>query len=217
MRKDIVIALVASGLIHAGAFLWDVLFPGLPPIITPAVAAPVLPVVPMPPPVPPDDPEPVPVADAPTEKVTVPAPTQVDHPQVLPDKGFVQPVQPPPPEGVKIDGGLLTVPENRGGSWKNITVFDPKQLDQQPVPKVRAQPIYPHEMRQTGRSGEVLVEFIVDTSGVVQNAFAVHASDRGFEAAAVDAVRKWKFRPGYKSGRPVNTRMQVPIVFSLAE
>jgi RNA polymerase sigma factor (sigma-70 family) len=36
------------------------------------------------------------------------------------------------------------------------------------------------------------------------------------EAAAVDAVRQWQFDAGRKGGRSVNTRMTVPIVFSLA-
>jgi protein TonB len=33
----------------------------------------------------------------------------------------------------------------------------------------------------------------------------------------VQAVSKWKFRPGKKGGRNVNTKMQVPIVFSITE
>lgn len=36
-----------------------------------------------------------------------------------------------------------------------------------------------------------------------------------FEAAAVEAVSKWKFKPGRKSGWDVATRLQVPIVFSV--
>ena len=38
-----------------------------------------------------------------------------------------------------------------------------------------------------------------------------------FEAAAVQAVSKWKFKPGRKGGRDVPTHMQVPIVFTLNE
>jgi RNA polymerase sigma factor (sigma-70 family) len=34
-------------------------------------------------------------------------------------------------------------------------------------------------------------------------------------AAAVEAVGNWKFEPGHKGGREVNTHMQAPIVFSL--
>ena len=38
-----------------------------------------------------------------------------------------------------------------------------------------------------------------------------------FEAAAVEAVSGWKFRPGRKGGREVVTHLQVPIVFSLGD
>ena len=34
---------------------------------------------------------------------------------------------------------------------------------------------------------------------------------------AVQAVSKWKFRPGRKNGHAVFTHMQVPIVFTLNE
>ncbi len=36
-------------------------------------------------------------------------------------------------------------------------------------------------------------------------------------AAAVEAVNKWKFNPGQKGGREVNTHMQIPIVFTLSD
>jgi protein TonB len=70
-------------------------------------------------------------------------------------------------------------------------------------------------MRQAGIEGEVTVDFIVTTEGNVAKAFAVRSSRHEFEAAAVAAVSKWKFAPGTKAGRPVNTHMQVPIAFAL--
>ena len=51
----------------------------------------------------------------------------------------------------------------------------------------------------------------------VANAEAVRSSRAEFEASAMAAVSKWKFRPGRKSGRAVTTHLQVPIVFSLNE
>ena len=72
-------------------------------------------------------------------------------------------------------------------------------------------------MRRAGVSGEVTVAFIVGSSGDVVEAYAVKSTQREFEQPAVQAVLKWKFRPGRKGGRAVNTRMSVPIVFNLNE
>jgi protein TonB len=90
-------------------------------------------------------------------------------------------------------------------------------LDRTPIARFQARPQYPFEMKRVGISGEVLVEFIVEANGLVRDAKAVRSSQREFEAAAVQAVNKWTFRPGQKSGCNVATRMQVPIIFSLNE
>ncbi len=44
----------------------------------------------------------------------------------------------------------------------------------------------------------------------------VDVATRLLADAAVEAVSKWRFESGNKGGRPVNTRMQVPIVFKMA-
>ncbi len=88
-------------------------------------------------------------------------------------------------------------------------------LDQQPVPTKQPHPVYPHDMKNHGYGGEVVVEFILDTSGVVQAAFARSSTRPEFEKSAVQAVSKWRFRPGRKNGVAVNTRMQIPIIFEL--
>ena len=60
-----------------------------------------------------------------------------------------------------------------------------------------------------------MVDFIVDTSKKMRNAATVRSSQRGFEDSACAAVAKWRFKPGWKNGHAVFTRMQVPIVFVL--
>lgn len=94
-------------------------------------------------------------------------------------------------------------------------VYEISRLDQLPRPKFQARPQYPAEMRSVGVGGEVVVDFIVDANGDVQKARAVRSSQREFEAAAVEAVGKWKFAAGRKGGLDVATHMQVPIVFTL--
>jgi TonB family protein len=107
-------------------------------------------------------------------------------------------------------------PGNFGSLVKfEIPTFEFVKLDQKPVVKFRVPPQYPSTLRRAEIEGEVLVDFVVTNEGKVVKAFAVQSSHRDFEAAALAAVSKWKFQPGTKGGRPVNTHMQVPIGFSL--
>jgi len=215
MRRDLIFGLIFSLCVHGGvAWLGEALKPGIKPP-PPKEEIPTLELMKMPPP---DDPpeEKVEQDDQPVTPLDFAPPMQTDVPQIITETSFVQQIQPPPPEGLKPATGVISIPTNRAvGLGKGIEVFDISKLDQIPQAKFRAKPIYPFDMRRAGISGEVVVEFICDTNGDVLNAFAVRSTQREFEAAAVQAVSKWKFRPGRKGGRAVNTRMQQPISFTL--
>jgi protein TonB len=161
----------------------------------------------------PDEPEQVEDQQLPVPQEITP-PMQSDVPQVVTPESFVQQIEPPPPDLSALSKNIVKIPETRN-PLQGIEVFDISKLDQVPSARFQARPQYPFEMRRAGISGEVLVDFIVDTNGDVRNAFAVHSSQREFEAAAVQAVSKWKFRAGRKNGHAVFTHMQVPIVFTL--
>lgn len=155
--------------------------------------------------------------DEPIENQLAP-PSLVDLPTVVPVNAFVQQIQPPPPPGLTPSKGAVTIPVTRPGAnlGKGMKdLFDISNLDQAPTPKFQGPPNYPFEMRRAGVSGEVTVAFIVSSNGDVVEAYAIKSTQREFEAPAVQAVMKWKFRPGRKGGRAVNTKMAVPIVFNL--
>lgn len=57
-------------------------------------------------------------------------------------------------------------------------------------------PKYPSEALRAGQSGEVLVEFTVETDGSVSSARVVRGSPpRVFDREAVAAVKRWRFQP----------------------
>ncbi len=87
----------------------------------------------------------------------------------------------------------------------------------QPRVTDQERPIYPFAMRANGMKGEVIVDFIVDLEGRVRNAYVVRSLNPSFDDPAIEAVRRWKFEPGRIGERPVNTHMQVPIIFTLDE
>ncbi len=91
------------------------------------------------------------------------------------------------------------------------------ELDRTPRTRFQGAPIYPPEARRDGRSGVVVVEFVVDETGAVTAPRVAHSTDRGFEDAALRAVARWRFEPGRRHGAVVRFRMAVPIHFSLNE
>lgn len=67
---------------------------------------------------------------------------------------------------------------------------------------------------QKRRPGRVKVIFIVDKNGRVINPVVKSSSDPVFEKFAIATVKKWKFEPGKRNGKPVKFRMLAPVVFS---
>lgn len=114
------------------------------------------------------------------------------------------------------------VPENIGVHSGDIAgrignIVGKEFLDNSPRTRFQSTPPYPYDAKRDGRSGEVVVEFVVDESGRVSDAHVVSSSDRVFEDSALRAVSKWLFEPGRKNGQIVRFRMAVPIVFKLNE
>ena len=68
-------------------------------------------------------------------------------------------------------------------------------------------PDYPSAALRDGQSGQVLVEFTVNTDGSVSNPRVVRAEPaRVFDRAALAAVRRWRFQP---VSDPVTTRRNI--------
>lgn len=76
-------------------------------------------------------------------------------------------------------------------------------------------PAYPSELRRAGITGDVRISYVVGADGLVYDAKVVSFSHEAFAAPALEAVRQWKFDPGAKGGRLVNTRLSQQIVFAL--
>ncbi|HRE08665.1 MAG TPA: TonB family protein [Opitutaceae bacterium] len=222
MNRDLIIGLLLSGILHGGFLFGEQLFPkakssGKKVSTEDATVE----LMQMPPPEP-EEVEPTETEEPQNEEVADLAPPMAaDVPATVTVESFVQKLQPPPPPGLNRPTGVISIPTGRpntGGIGKGMKdLFDLANLDQVPSPRFQAKPVYPFEMRRAGITGDVLVGFIVDSNGDVREAYAIKSTQREFEAAAIQAVSKWKFRPGKKGGRAVNTRMQVPIVFSITE
>jgi len=92
-------------------------------------------------------------------------------------------------------------------------IFALADLDQPPRALVQPAPEYPAALRKQKLDGTVYVLFMVDRTGRVENPIVQKSTDPGFESAALQAVKRWKFEPGKRNGEPVVFRMRVPITF----
>ncbi len=86
----------------------------------------------------------------------------------------------------------------------------------EPVLLNRVQPAYPEEARKNRIQGSVILSTIVDDKGNVEKVEPVESPDPLLTDAAIEAVRKWTYRPATKNGKPVKVRMTVTVAFKLA-
>jgi protein TonB len=61
----------------------------------------------------------------------------------------------------------------------------------------------------------VLLEAEVDTDGKARNFRIVHSLDPGLDRNAIEAVSKWRFKPGTRDGNPVAVLAQFEVNFRL--
>lgn len=166
-----------------------------------------------------EDPEPLLTDEPPPPDPGVYAPTLMDVPNriALPND-FVQKIDfsslipPPDLNGAKI----FVIPEHigHGKLAESIgSIFNLADLDRVPEAVVQPSPVFPPALKREVDTARVRVEFIVDREGRVLEPVVMESTNSGFNEAALSGVSRWRFRPGMKGGRKVNTRMSVPINF----
>ncbi len=80
---------------------------------------------------------------------------------------------------------------------------------------LQAQLHFPDRERQAGTAGTVVVRFVVETTGFVCGAEVARSVSPGLDRAAVEAVTRARFTPGWQHNRRVPVRMTMPVRFVL--
>ncbi len=94
--------------------------------------------------------------------------------------------------------------------------FTPEQVDQRPRVIRPVTPVYPHQATINGIEGRVVLRFIVDENGEVQNPEVARAEPKGvFEEAALAAIVKYKFIPAKIGKKNVRCIAVMPIGFKI--
>ncbi len=84
-----------------------------------------------------------------------------------------------------------------------------------PVPVRTTAPVFPAAMRHDGVSGFVLVNCLIDARGNVSDLKVEKATADAFVQPALDALKKWKFKPAQRGGDNVPIRVSIPFRFTI--
>ncbi len=74
---------------------------------------------------------------------------------------------------------------------------------------------YPDMARKAGIEGRVIVQFIVNENGEVENPRVIRGIGGGCDEEALRAVRAAKFKAGRQRGKPVRVQYSLPVIFKL--
>ena len=85
------------------------------------------------------------------------------------------------------------------------------------APKVifQVEPEYSEDARKAKFQGTVVIALVVDEKGNPRDIRVVRPLGMGLDQKAIDAVEKWRFRPGQKDGKAVPTQATIEVSFRL--
>lgn len=76
--------------------------------------------------------------------------------------------------------------------------------------------IYPEIARRAGIQGKVYVKAFITEDGNVEKAIIIKGIGGGCDQAAINAIKKVKFKPGMENGIPVKVQVSIPVIFRLS-
>ncbi|MBZ5604280.1 MAG: energy transducer TonB [Acidobacteriia bacterium] len=79
----------------------------------------------------------------------------------------------------------------------------------------KVEPEYSEEARKAKWQGTVVLQLVVDEHGLPQQMKVTRSLGLGLDQKAIEAVGKWRFKPGMKDGKPVPVIATIEVNFRL--
>ena len=79
----------------------------------------------------------------------------------------------------------------------------------------KIEPEYSEEARKAKFQGTVVLSVVVDDKGIPRDLRVVRSLGLGLDEKAVEAVQRWRFRPGMLNGKPVAVAATIEVNFRL--
>lgn len=162
------------------------------------------------------------------QKLKIPIKT-IDIPRTIHEKKIPPPVRPSIPVASEDEDfpEEITLPEseiNFDEPLAQIIALPPEQdieppvpfyeLSEKPIPVLTVNPNYPEIARKAGIQGMVVVKVLIGLDGSVEDVEVVKSHPM-LDAAAIEAARQFKFKPGKQRDRVVRVWMSIPFNFRL--
>jgi periplasmic protein TonB len=80
---------------------------------------------------------------------------------------------------------------------------------------VKVEPEYSEEARKAKWQGTVVLSLVVDENGTAQGIKVTKSLGLGLDQKAIEAVMKWRFKPGMKDGKAVPVMASIEVNFRL--
>ena len=126
----------------------------------------------------------------------------------------------PPAEGsaATLEGGAAppsptASPESTPPPARPASAAPPDAIDTPPKIQSVVKPVYPPFALRARVGGVVILRVLISETGLPLDVVVVQGVGGGLTEAAVDAVKRWKFQPGRRSGAAVRTWTTIPIPF----
>ncbi len=186
-------------------------------------------------PQPPEETEPIPIPEPEPEPVVEPEaePIETLEPTPLVEPESFEYAEPPrrvvPMRSEEVPLANVTSEDDRAGAQSIDSAADALEsggrsdslvpaFDSPPGYMYNPKPRYPRDARRRGEEGNVMLLVDVLPNGRVDEISVESSSGhRLLDDAAVKAVRRWRFEPAKKTGRPVRAQVRIPVEFNLRD
>ena len=101
------------------------------------------------------------------------------------------------------------------GNLDDLAVFTIGNGVTKPQIISQADPEYSDEARKAKYSGLVILSIVVNTDGTASAIKLVKSLGMGLDEKAMEAVQKWRFKPGTNKGIPIRVKAQIEVNFRL--
>jgi len=124
------------------------------------------------------------------------------------------PAAPPPAQAASPPAASAPVPGVTITSAVDLTYYSVRDLDVQPRALREILPDYPADADRQHLSGQVRVQLKLEADGRISDMEIVSATPPGVvEDSALKALRKARFAPAQKNGRPVRARVVITVEY----